>query len=71
MTDNFKSTLTISSSAEFEDALTAVIETAVSEDIDIRGAWECRNGDSHDDWEITITRLAKRLEDDSEHAESR
>ena len=70
MTDDSKLTLTITSPEEFETALAAVVETAVSADVDVRGAWEFRTDDSATDWEVKITELAKRRNDDSDHAES-
>lgn len=70
MTDDIKSTLTITSTEEFEAALAAVVETAIAADVDVRGAWEFRNGEPDSDWEVNITELATRLNDDSDHAES-
>ncbi|WP_262179842.1 hypothetical protein [Haloarcula laminariae] len=64
MKDNYKSAVDITTPAEFEAALTALVETAVEEGVDVRGAWECRTRGSPHDWEVNVTELAKRTDDE-------
>jgi len=60
MKDNYKSAVSITTSAEFEAALAAIVETAVEEGVDVRGAWEFQTRGSTHDWEVNVTELAKR-----------
>jgi len=64
MKDNYKSAVSITTSAEFEAALTAIVEIAVEEGIDVRGAWEFQTRGSTHDWEVNVTELAKRSDDE-------
>lgn len=50
---------TITSEDEFEYTLQEVLLAAIENDVDPRGAWEIRNGETHPDWEIMVTELAK------------
>lgn len=67
MKDDYKAAVNITTSAEFEAALTAIVETAVEEEVDVRGAWEFQTRGSTHDWEVNVTELAKRGDDESEH----
>jgi hypothetical protein len=60
MKDDYKSAVTIANPDEFEAALAAIIETAVEEGVDVRGAWEFRTDGSTHDWEVNVTELASR-----------
>jgi hypothetical protein len=63
MKDDYKSAVTVTSPEEFEAALTAIIETAVETDVDVRGAWEFQTDGSTHDWEVNVTELVKRDDD--------
>jgi len=63
MKDDYKSAVSITSTEEFEAALAAIVETAVEDDIDVRGAWEFRTDGSTHDWEVNVTELAKGDDD--------
>jgi len=39
-------------------------ETAVEADVDVRGAWEFRTDGSTHDWEVNVTELTKRSDED-------
>lgn len=60
MKDDYKSAVTITSTDEFEAALAAIIETAIEDGVDVRGAWEFQTRGSTHDWEVNVTELAKR-----------
>ena len=62
------SDISVSSPGEFEAALTAVVEAAVTNGVDVRGAWEFQTRGSTHNWEVEISELAKRLdaEDDDD-----
>ena len=60
MKDNYKSAVSITTSVEFEAALTAIVETAVEEGVDVRGAWEFQTRGSTHDWDVNVTELARR-----------
>ncbi|MDS0259952.1 hypothetical protein NDI56_11155 [Haloarcula sp. S1CR25-12] len=64
MKDDYKSAVTITNPDEFEAALAAIIEIAIEDDVDVRGAWEFRTDGSTRDWDVNITELAKRFEGD-------
>jgi len=68
MTDDFNLS-SVTSPAEFERALAAVVEAAVTSGVDVRGAWEFQTRGSTHDWEVNVTELAKRSDDESEHDE--
>jgi len=63
MKDDYKSAVSITSTEEFEAALAAIVETAVEDGIDVRGAWEFRTDGSTHDWEVNVTELAKGDDD--------
>lgn len=50
----------ISTRAEFDSALQSLILSALEQDLDIRGAWEYRNGQVYPDLEVLVTELAKQ-----------
>ena len=47
----------IRSSKAFESALAAIVESAVEEDVDVRGAWEFETRGSTLEWEVNVTEL--------------
>lgn len=49
----------ITTEAEFDSALQTLIRSALENGVDLRGAWEYRNGEPHVDLEILISILAK------------
>jgi len=49
----------ISSAAEFESMLAAVVEAAITSDVDVRGAWEFETAGSTHNWEVEIVELAR------------
>lgn len=50
----------ISTEAVFDSALQTLLLAALENGLDIRGAWEYRNGESNLDLEVLITELAKQ-----------
>jgi hypothetical protein len=58
MTPDTHSDIAIESTDEFEAALAAIVETAILNDIDVRGAWEFETGGSTHRWEINVVELA-------------
>jgi len=68
MTDDFNLG-SVTSPAEFESALAAVVEAAVTSGVDVRGAWEFQTRGSTHNWEINVTELAKRSDDESDSEE--
>lgn len=47
----------ISSSAAFETALALLVQSAVTEGVDVRGAWEFETDGSILEWEVQISEL--------------
>ena len=47
----------ITSQDAFQSALATLVESAISNDIDIRGAWEFQTSGSPLEWEVTISEL--------------
>jgi hypothetical protein len=47
----------ISSSKAFESALAAIVESAVAEGVDVRGAWEFETRGSLLEWEVNVSEL--------------
>lgn len=64
MTRDQFSDITITTTNEFRDALAVIVETAIKEDVDVRGAWEFQTAGSIYNWEVEVVELAKDLEDD-------
>lgn len=48
----------ISTAEEFNDALVDLLVAGLGAGVDVSGAWTCRNGGDHDDWEVVVTTLA-------------
>lgn len=42
-----------------DEALRSLLRTAHENGVDIRGGWECRNGDGYPDWDVVITEVEK------------
>jgi hypothetical protein len=49
----------ITTQAELDSALQTILLSALENGLDLRGAWEYRNGDGYPDVEVLITELAK------------
>lgn len=49
----------ISTEAEFDSALQTLLLAALQNGIDLRGAWEYRNGEAHPHLEVLVSELAK------------
>jgi hypothetical protein len=47
----------ITTEAEFDSALQSLLLAALENGLDLRGAWEYRNGQTHPDLEILISEL--------------
>lgn len=45
--------------AEFDSALQSLLLSALENGLDVRGAWEYRDGEAYPDLEILVTELAK------------
>lgn len=67
MTRNDLTDVSITTGEEFEAALAAIIENAIHEGIDVRGAWEFETRGSTHNWDVEVVELAKQggAEDDS------
>lgn len=50
----------ISTRAEFDSALQSLILSALENNLNIRGAWEYRNGQPYPDLEVLVTELTKQ-----------
>lgn len=64
MTDDHLSDVAITTAADFESLLAELVEKAVKQDVDVRGAWEFRTAGSTHDWEVEIVELAVNRDDD-------
>jgi hypothetical protein len=49
----------ITSKAQLQAELQAVLRRASEDGIDVRGGFDCRNGDQHPDWDVIITEVEK------------
>lgn len=50
----------ISTEAEFDAALQTLLLAGLKNGLDLRGAWEYRNGQAYPDFEILVTELAEQ-----------
>jgi hypothetical protein len=48
------------SKAELNEELKALLISAYEEGLDVEGAFECRNGMDHPDWDVVVTEVTKR-----------
>lgn len=48
---------------ELNAELISLLARAHNNDVEIKGGWECRNGDSHPDWDVVITELVDASSD--------
>lgn len=62
MTRDDYSDISVSTPGEFEAALTALVEAAVTNGVDVRGAWEFQTRGSTHNWEVEISELVKRFD---------
>jgi hypothetical protein len=53
----------IASATQFEDALAAIVESAIEEGVDVRGAWEFKTDGSTHYWELNICELARQADE--------
>ena len=49
----------ITSKAELNAALKALLRRAYDNGIDVEGGFDCRNGVEHPDWDVIVTEVAK------------
>ena len=49
----------LTSKAELSAALKALLLRAYENEIDVEGAFECRNGVEHPDWDVIVTEVEK------------
>ena len=49
----------ISSKEELSAQMKALLRRAYKSGIDVKGAFECRNGAEHPDWDIIVTEVEK------------
>ena len=54
----------LTSKAELNTELKALLLRAYENGIDVEGGFECRNGGGHPDWDVVVTEVEKH-----EHAE--
>ena len=50
----------VSSESELHTKLQALLQRAHTSGIDVEGAWECRNGAEHPDWDVVVTEMEKK-----------
>lgn len=48
------------SKEELDAELQAILLDAHGNGVDVRGAYDCKNGDGHPDWEVVVTEVEKR-----------
>jgi hypothetical protein len=59
MSEDTPNVPSVTTAAQFNDALTALLLTAFENGVDVCGAWECRTNDAvATDWEAMIVELA-------------
>jgi hypothetical protein len=63
MTRDKLNDVSISSEAEFESVLAEVVERAIKNSVDVRGAWEFQTRGSTHNWEVEIVELDKEMDD--------
>ena len=66
MTRDHRDDSTITSQDEFEARLAGLVERAVKDGVDVRGAWTFRTRGSTHDWEVEIYELARELDDEDD-----
>ena len=49
----------ITSKADLNEELKALLIRAYESGIDVEGGFECRNGDDHPDWDVVVTEVTK------------
>ncbi|MFC6757358.1 MULTISPECIES: hypothetical protein [Haloarcula] len=49
----------INSAAEFESALADIVESAIENNVDVRGSWEFETEGSTHYWELNVVELAR------------
>lgn len=64
MTDDYLSDVAVTTAADFESLLAELVEKAVKQNVDVRGAWEFRTDGSTHDWEVGIVELASDRDDE-------
>ena len=52
--------LSLSSKEELSAELKALFRRAYESGIEVKGAFECRNGAEHPDWDIIVTEVEKK-----------
>jgi hypothetical protein len=55
----------ITSKAELNAELKALFIRAYEDGIDVEGAFECRNGVDHPDWDVVVTEVEKDEQSES------
>lgn len=50
---------TVTDEETFNDALNTLLQTAHENGVDVERPWDCRNGPTHPDWDITIVEAKK------------
>lgn len=54
----------ITSQEAFKSLLSALVETSIKQDVDVRGTWEFETRGSTHNWEVEIIELAKEFDDE-------
>jgi hypothetical protein len=44
---------------DLDEAMRALLRQAHDNGVDVKGGWECRNGDEYPDWDVVITEVQK------------
>lgn len=65
MTSNQTIEMPITSSTAFESALATLVNSAVDNDVNVRGAWEFQTSGSTLEWDVNIAKLDRTHTDES------
>ncbi|MFW5973895.1 MAG: hypothetical protein ACOCPZ_00755 [Natrialbaceae archaeon] len=49
----------------FRAELQALLRSAHRAGVDVKGGWECRNGEGEPDWDVVVTEIEKRADADA------
>lgn len=50
----------------FRAELRSLLRRAHESDVEVKGCWECRNGDGDPDWDVVVTEVEKRSDSDAD-----
>ncbi|MEM4782172.1 MAG: hypothetical protein QXG03_11515 [Halalkalicoccus sp.] len=50
----------VTTDEEFDAALSALVQEAYANDVDVEGGWECLTNDGEPDWDVVIFEVRRR-----------